>query len=105
MRFMRATGQTWKFAVPCILTILSGSVISFQFALARVTGTDAVYVALVSLAIAVPAFLLMVVSVRCPHCGLRIVWYGVPKKDHREWFTWLTTVEQCPNCGYVALGK
>ena len=68
-------------------------------------GTDAVYVALVSLAIAVPSFLLMIVSVRCPHCGLRIVWYGVSKKDHREWFTWLMTVEQCPNCGYVAPGK
>ena len=37
--------------MPCILTILSGSAISFQFALARVTGTDAVYVALVSLAL------------------------------------------------------
>ena len=101
MSFIRATGQTWRFALPLIVTTASGAAIGFQFPLARILGTEAVYVAFVSAAVAVPAFLLMVFSVRCPRCGLRIVWYGVSKKDHREWFTWVTTLERCPGCGYA----
>jgi uncharacterized membrane protein YdcZ (DUF606 family) len=105
MRFMRATGQTWKFAIPFALTVVSGAMIPFQFTLARLLGTEAGYIALLSLAVGVPTFLLSVVSVQCPHCALKIVWYAITKKDHREWFTWLITVERCPKCGYVVPGK
>lgn len=100
MKFMRATGQTSKFVLPITLATLSGTAISFQFSLARMMGTDPVYISLLSVAIGLPAFLLAVSWVRCPRYSLKVVWYAVSKKDYREWFTWLTTIERCPGCGY-----
>jgi DNA-directed RNA polymerase subunit RPC12/RpoP len=97
---MRATGQTWKFVVPIALATLSGAAIPFQFSIARMMGTDAVYISLLSVAICLPTFLLAFSWVRCPRCSLKVIWHAVSKKDHREWFKWLMTIERCPECGY-----
>jgi hypothetical protein len=100
MNFIRGTRQRWKLAVPLIATVLGGAAIECQFPLARLLGTEAFYIALSSFGIAAPAFVLLVLWVRCPSCRLPLVWHAVSKRDHREWFTWLMIVDRCPNSGY-----
>jgi hypothetical protein len=38
-------------------------------------------------------------SIRCAHCGLRLVWYALSKKGIGAWLDWLLHVKECPKCG------
>ena len=103
MRFIRSTGQLWKFAILSVVTAAGGAAILFQFELANLLHVDDVFVALVALAFVVFAFVTMLITVRCPNCGLRLVWYSASKKDSRVWFTWLMSLDRCPACGCVGV--
>jgi len=39
-------------------------------------------------------------SVRCPNCGLKLVWHAMSTKSANDWLRWLLDAESCPKCGY-----
>ena len=38
-------------------------------------------------------------SVRCQHCGLRLVMHAISNQSIGQWLHWLLTVKTCPRCG------
>lgn len=38
-------------------------------------------------------------SVRCRHCGLRLVTYAMSSQSIGQWLQWLLTAKRCPRCG------
>jgi len=39
-------------------------------------------------------------SVRCPSCGLQLVWHAMSTKGASTWLSWLLQAKSCPKCGY-----
>ena len=39
-------------------------------------------------------------SVRCPSCGLKLVWHAMSTESARAWLSWLLDAKSCPKCGY-----
>lgn len=39
-------------------------------------------------------------SIKCPSCGLSLVWHGVSKKSASNCLVWLLDVRTCPRCGH-----
>jgi endogenous inhibitor of DNA gyrase (YacG/DUF329 family) len=41
------------------------------------------------------------IAVRCPSCGMSLVWHAVSKKPFGAWLEWLLTETTCPKCGFT----
>jgi DNA-directed RNA polymerase subunit RPC12/RpoP len=39
-------------------------------------------------------------QIRCPECGARWLQYAMAEKGVGGWLTWLTSVTECPECGF-----
>ena len=38
-------------------------------------------------------------TVRCWHCGLRLLMHAMSNQSIGQWLQWLLTVKRCPRCG------
>jgi hypothetical protein len=39
-------------------------------------------------------------SVRCPRCGVRLLWKAAREHSPGEWLRWLGELRRCPACEY-----
>jgi hypothetical protein len=44
-------------------------------------------------------------GMRCPGCGVNLLWYGLSHAKSGNWLDWLFNQSVCPKCGYRAAGK
>lgn len=59
--------------------------------------------AMLKLAASLAGLLVLVgvcLAVRCPACGVSLVWHGVSTKSANDWLSWLLDVQTCPRCGH-----
>lgn len=40
-------------------------------------------------------------TVRCPQCGLRLLWRAMRTQPAGAWLAWLLRLKKCPGCGHV----
>ena len=92
--------QRWK------LWLCGGGValVTLGFAANTIIGRQiGIEPALVSLAASALGLVVLVAAsllIRCPSCGLSLVWYGVSKQSANAWLSWLLGAEVCPRCGF-----
>jgi len=70
----------------------------------KVTGTS-VDLILCSIVAEILIGIFACLSIRCPECKLKWVWYAVIKKDVNQWVPWLLSFEKCPQCAPIIEGK
>lgn len=55
--------------------------------------------------VALPAFagvlVVALLTVRCPQCGLRLMWRAMRTQPAGAWLVWLLHLKKCPGCGHV----
>jgi len=96
------TSQRWKLWLFGGLAAAAALGFLFNDGIGRVLGVDPL---VVQLAILLPTFSIFgaaLLSVRCPHCGLRLVPYAMSHQGVGQWLNWLVTVKNCPQCGKSA---
>jgi len=55
---------------------------------------------LVATAIGLGVMFVAWTSVRCPNCGLRLVWHAMSTNSANDWLRRLLDAKSCPKCGY-----
>jgi bacteriorhodopsin len=94
---IRESKQEWKLYSSFIGFVISGGVMFYGIKQTTGTGTS-VDLILYSLVAEIIIGTFACLSIRCPECKLKWVWYAVSKKDANQWVPWLLSFEKCPQC-------
>ena len=78
---------------------LAGLGLLFSEEIANTFGVASVWVRFAALIVTFSALAAAFLTIRCPHCGLRLVFYAMSHKGVGEWLQWLLEVRTCPKCG------
>jgi hypothetical protein len=94
------SSQQWKLWI-CACAVAFVGVCQFAPAwVVALIGIDVTSVMLLGLAGACLILLVASLAIRCPACGLSLVWSGILRQRVSEWLSWLLGVEICPRCGF-----
>lgn len=97
--------QEWKLWLFGGLVAVAGLGFLFTDWIAGGLGVDPFVVRLGTLLLTFGTLAAAFLSVRCPHCGLRLVMYAMSRQSIGQWLHWLLTVRNCPRCGLSALSE
>lgn len=92
--------QRWKLWLSAAAVAAVGACYIVPDALATLFGTSP---AMLTLAASLAGLVVLIgacLAVRCPACGLSLVWHGVSKKSANDWLAWLLDARTCPRCGH-----
>ncbi len=78
---------------------MAGLVFMFPSQFAAVLGVRYFVVEVAAIFLCLAAVTLAWLSIRCSHCGLSLVRYGLLNQSAADWLKWLLTVKECPRCG------
>lgn len=92
--------QRWKLCLFASLLMVCGIGLFAPNNVANAVGASPVAVTLGSVALGVAVLIGATLSVRCPACGLSLVWYALSKQAHHAWLSWLLDTKACPRCGF-----
>jgi len=92
--------QRWKLWLFGSLLVVSGIGLFALNPVASVFGFSPVLVNLAAVAIGCIVLVGAALSVRCPSCGLSLVWCALSKQAHNAWLSWLLDTKVCPKCGF-----
>lgn len=91
--------QGWKLWLLASLVIISGLSFFYSDEIKNWFGVAGVLVQLGLLILTFTALAWVFYSIRCRHCGLRLVQYSMTNKSAGEWLQWVIEVKTCPSCG------
>jgi DNA-directed RNA polymerase subunit RPC12/RpoP len=94
--------QEWKLWLFGGLVAAAGLGFLFTDEIAGELGADPFVVRLGTLLLTFGTLAAAFLSVRCPHCGLRLVMYAMSRQGIGQWLHWLLTVKKCPRCSLSA---
>lgn len=94
------TLQKWKLWVWGGLFAVAGLGLLVPDKIAPALGTIPVVINLAAVLMSFIALAGASLSIRCPQCGLSLVWHGVSQKNIGGWLSWLLEVNTCPRCGF-----
>lgn len=97
--------QEWKLWLFGGLVAVAGLGFFFTDGIAGGIGVDPFAFRLGTLLLTFGTLVAAFLSVRCPHCGLRLVMYAMSRQSVGQWLHWLLTVRECPRCGLSALSE
>lgn len=92
--------QRWKLWLCGVGVAAIGACYLAPAFLAAAFGTSPTVLTLAATAGGLTLLIGTCLSVRCPSCGLSLVWHGVSKKPASNWLVWLLDVRTCPRCGH-----
>jgi predicted RNA-binding Zn-ribbon protein involved in translation (DUF1610 family) len=97
--FLTQTGQQWK-----LLTALALMGIGLYFTVGlsghAESSTRGLLYFFSGLSLSFAAMIWLAVSVRCPKCGVRLVWRAATTRDVGDWLGNLLRSGKCPSCGF-----
>ena len=94
--------QHWKLQSAFASVLLSGSLMWFDRPIADLLGVSHYAPTLVGTLLSIATLVLAAVAVRCPSCGISLVWFALSRKSTGAWLGWLLEETTCPVCGYAA---
>ena len=92
--------QRWKLRIAFAMVVLAGSLMWFDQQLSASIGVARHLPAFVGTVLGFATLGVSVVAVRCPECGVSLVWFALSKKTVTGWLAWLLDETTCPKCGY-----
>jgi len=99
--FLHRARQMWK--LPAFLVAFPAVGLALMIALVwdvvELPVRHSIVLYLSSLAVLVISYAWVLLTVRCPSCGARVLWLAVKTKTPGEWFNWVVDLESCPICG------
>lgn len=102
---IRESKQEWKLYSSFFGILMAGGVMIYGIKQSTKGTATSVDLILYSLAAEILIGIFACLSIRCPECKLKWVWYAVSKKDANQWVPWLLSFEECPQCASVIEGK
>jgi endogenous inhibitor of DNA gyrase (YacG/DUF329 family) len=91
--------QKWKLWLFGGVFAAAGFGFLFTDGIAQGFGVDPFAVRIGTLLLTFGTLAAAFLSVRCPHCGLRLVMHAMSHQSVGQWLQWLLTVKKCPRCG------
>lgn len=92
--------QRWKLHIAFAMVLLSGSLMWFDRQLAAFLAVSQYLPTLVGTLLGFLTLVISVLAVRCPSCGVSLVWFAVSQKTVSGWLSWLLNESTCPKCGF-----
>jgi hypothetical protein len=106
VRFIGATQQRWKLALPLGVAAVAGLLILTQGLIRTHLGTDVTRgLLLCATLVAFVAFAVPCFGIRCPRCHAKLFWQAVRTQHSSAWLFWLLSISQCPRCSYTPEGS
>jgi len=96
------TKQGWKLLVSISGLLISGGGMFYSINKMQHGGNLPIVIDLLSVTAGILIGIFTCLSIRCPDCGLKWVWYAVSNKDINQWIFWLLSFGECPRCEYNA---
>jgi hypothetical protein len=94
------SSQRWKLWLSGVVLAAVATCYLVPQPLAAMFGVSPTLITLSATAAGLALLIGACLSVRCPACGLSLVWHGVSKKAASGWLSWLLDVQTCPRCGH-----
>ena len=94
------TAQRRKLMVGSSIMALSALVTFFGGTLSGWLGVDAVPTKLLGLAVFVISLYWLASNLKCPACGLNLLWHAFGNAKDANWLGGLLHQTVCPRCGY-----
>src|SRR3989344_7172998 len=91
--------QKWKLWIWAGLIIMAGMGFLFSNQLASIFAINLLAVNIGSILVSFAAIVGASLSIRCPQCGLSLVWHGLSQKNIGEWLLWLPGGSKYPRWG------
>lgn len=98
-------GQQWKLRFGAGLLAFGGASYLMPDGIAAMLGVSGAAADLGATALCLASFGWAASTVRCRHCGLRLVMYAMSHQSIGQWLHWLLAVKQCPKCGADHTGR
>jgi hypothetical protein len=95
---IKETNQSWKLVLSLLGLLIGGAGMLYGIHVMKEGGNLSVCIDLASLVTMFLTSLFAVISIRCPNCKLKWVWYAVSTKEVGEWLPWLISFQSCPCC-------
>jgi len=92
--------QKWKLWLWGCVLVVAGLGFLFPMKFAQIFAVDPIAINLAALSLTLAALVGASLSIRCPKCGLSLVWHGLSQEKIGEWLSWLLNVRVCPRCGF-----
>lgn len=100
--FAAATGQRWKYRVRCVA--LAAAVVAsaafFSLWIGNPLGLPGGVTTGIYFAIAIFAFAWDAAAIRCPSCGVRVVWHHMTHGSALAAEFRISMTRECPSCGF-----
>ena len=93
---LRATHQFWKLQL--FLNWLFLGITIFALSFLSTFKQHQLALTLLYLAVTGSGIAFAIISIRCPKCRIRWVWWAASNVKNGRWFTWLKNETQCPGC-------
>lgn len=95
---LQRTGQAWKLSLGNGILVIGGAlIVGGEFLL---KGPASMTSILIGTLVGIAGFTWECLSVRCPQCRVKVVWYTYTHRSHRDAITWARHQPTCPKCGY-----
>ena len=95
--FIHETGQSTKIHIGIGAFVAMGGVLAYVMFHGRMSDA-AVFASLTLIVCALGVGTWLCLTVRCPRCGVRILWLAVRSRPANDWFPWLISLTSCPKC-------
>jgi hypothetical protein len=95
------SSQSYKIKFLSILAAISFICLFFPNEIAGICGLDKTTVSLLATASGLIIFICFCLTIRCPSCKLKLVFYALTNKKSNIWLSWLLDLKVCPKCGFA----
>jgi hypothetical protein len=89
----------WKLWLSGCILMAASACLFFPGPLGRFLDAEPVLVNFMGIALGIAALVVGLLLLRCPSCGLSLMWYALRKQSYTAWLGWLLDVRACPRCG------
>src|SRR5262245_57678828 len=99
--YVKKSGQLWKLV--CALALAVAGLLMMLHGVSRLgppSNSDNSWLLLIvaGTGINVGSGLWVVWAIKCPRCGVKLLWPAVSEQAVNSWLPWLMAQEQCPFC-------
>ncbi len=82
------------------MVIFAGGLMWFDQQVSAFTGVPKYLPTLVGTLLAFMTLAISVAAVKCPNCGVSLIWFAMSQETAGGWLAWLLRESTCPKCRF-----